>query len=109
MRKVPLVGESERRTLRILEEVLVGSPFRAFSKVRLSDVLRADPDDALWRGERSMLAFGHFDFLVCERPSMRPAFAVEFDGQYHDREPQQSRDRCKNRLCWRADLPLLRI
>lgn len=109
MEKIPLVGESERRTLEILEGVLAGTPYRAFSKVRIEDVLRAEAGDNLWPGEQSMLARGHFDFVVYKGPSMHPTFAVEFDGPQHDREPQSSRDRCKNRLCWRAELPLLRI
>jgi hypothetical protein len=109
VKKVPLVGESERRTLEILDSVLAGTPYRAFSKVRVEDVIRAGADDSLWSGEESILARGHFDFVVCKRPSMVPTFAVEFDGPQHDHEPQRRRDRCKNRLCWRAELPLLRI
>lgn len=109
VRKVALVGEGERRTLEVLEAALAGTPYRAFSKVRVKDVLSPEVRDRLWHGERSMLSFGHFDFLVCKRPSLHPVFVTEFDGPSHDLEPQRSRDRCKNRLCWRADLTLLRI
>ncbi|QQP12353.1 DUF2726 domain-containing protein [Lysinibacillus agricola] len=40
---------------------------------------------------------------------MQPLFAVEFDGKSHLVEIQKSRDKLKNRLVERFNLPLLRI
>jgi hypothetical protein len=51
----------------------------------------------------------HFDFVVgSERDPV--SFAVEFDGPYHDSEPEQIiRDAMKNRICDLLGMPLLRI
>jgi hypothetical protein len=56
-----------------------------------------------------MLDHGHLDFLIVNRASDRPEFAVEFDGPAHLERRQAERDRVKDELCLRADLPILRI
>ena len=59
--------------------------------------------------EYSYALKAHLDVLVMDAFS-HPLFAVEFDGPYHETDPQQQqRDRLKNALLERFGLPLLRI
>ena len=51
---------------------------------------------------------GHFDFLITDH-DYNPLFVVEFDGGSHKDPVQIERDRKKNWLCERFEMPLLRI
>lgn len=105
-----LVRWKERETLEILDKVLQRTPYRVFSKVRLSDVLGKERGENLSSDDYNFLLTAHFDFVVYERRGyMSPVFAVEFDGPHHQEATQVKRDIKKNRLCMRAKLPLLRI
>lgn len=109
MRMRPLVGVAERRTLEILDRTLRNSHLRAFSKVRLCDVIEPSPGEEPGYEDRNFLLTAHLDFVVYERPNMLPRFAVEFDGPGHTDPVQVQRDLRKNRLCTSAEMPLLRI
>lgn len=111
MRTKPLLNGLEGRAFEVLEAVLRGTPYRAWGKTRLADVIEPSPGEEPSYNERSMLARGHFDFLVHERRGRcRPFLAVEVDGPHHQWDrTQMERDIHKNRLCMKAGLPLLRV
>jgi len=50
----------------------------------------------------------HFDFVIC-RDQWQPAYAIEFDGNFHTTPVQLARDVKKDELCRRAGFPILRI
>src|SRR5262249_36754959 len=105
----PLFGGMERETLDVLDRVLRGTAFRVFGQVRLADVLEPESGDELLPGDQRFLLMSHFDFVVVDRRTQLPVFAVEFDGPLHELSPQELRDIRKNRLCAAVDFPLLRI
>lgn len=110
MKIKPLMRWTEKQTLDILDRTLSGTAYRVFSKVRLNDVLGAEPNEQLGGSDRNFLMTAHFDFLVCERQDyLQPQFAIEFDGPHHQDPEQRKRDIRKNRLCTSAGLPLLRV
>src|SRR5215470_6727338 len=109
MRIKPLVGGMERKTLDVLDRVLRGTAFRVCPKMRLADVLEPESGDVLLPGEQRFRLMSHFDFVVGDRRTQQPVFAVEFDGPLHGFPPQEFRDIRKNRLCAAAEFPLLRI
>lgn len=106
---VPLrtfLNRSESLTLDQLERVLGGTPYAVSPKTRVKDVV--DPGEHATLPERRIV-WGHFDFLVFNRVSGQPEFAVEFDGPTHCDPDQAERDRAKDELCLREGLPILRI
>lgn len=109
MKTKRLAGGIERKTLEVLEKALRGTAYRVFTKIRVCDVLKPEQDERLSGDEANLLLMGHFDFVVYDRRSLQPVFAVEFDGPYHQEEHQVKRDVNKNRLCMLANLPLFRI
>ena len=109
MRIKPLVGGMERKTLDVLDRVLRGTAFRVCPKMRLADVLEPESGDVLLPGEQRFRLMSHFDFVVADRRTHQPVFAVEFDGPLHEVPPQPRRDIRKNRLCKAGNFPLLRI
>lgn len=72
----PLVGSSERRALEILERSLAGSDYRAFSKVRMNDVVAPSPGEELAFPDRNFLMTAHFDFVVYKREALTSVAAI---------------------------------
>lgn len=111
MEKQPVLNHSENRTFRILQRGIVGTDFYICPKIGLREPIRASRKEftsVLSSDERRMLSRGHLDFLIT-RGIRQPLFAVEFDGPRHETLTQIARDAVKNRLCFKAGLPLLRV
>ena len=110
MKKRKLLTWSEAEVDKILRRRLPSSAYRVLVAVRLSDAIGTDPGERLPEAEFQFMTRAHLDFLIVRNsyPS-EPVVAVEFDGPHHDDPVQVSRDVLKNRLCQKADLPLIRI
>lgn len=90
-----------------LREVCEKHGANIFSKVRLADVLPIE-GSGISDTEYKFALQSHYDFVV-SNDVHTPLFAIEFDGPLHVNEKQQARDKTKNDLCEKFDLPLLRI
>jgi Protein of unknown function (DUF2726) len=102
-----LMNLSEEKTNAVLRPLTEGWGAHTFPKVRLADVLpieKSGIDDEAFR----FALQAHFDFIVTD-DDLKPLFAVEFDGDFHQSELQQRRDALKDRLCQHFRLPILRI
>lgn len=76
-------------------------------KVRLADVLPIERSQ-ISNEDYHFALLSHFDFVVTNA-EYNPLFAVEFDGKFHKTEVQRQRDKRKNLLCKRFNIPLLRV
>lgn len=108
MKKLRLLNTSEYYAEKALRKALKGTRFRVFAQLPLSKVIQREKGESLSRGERTLLAASELDFVVYDENS-EPVFAIEFDGSAHDYTEQKERDLRKNKVCQKADLPLLRI
>ncbi|MFD7294761.1 DUF2726 domain-containing protein [Streptomyces sp. NPDC059897] len=101
-------NQSERRTRRILTFATADTLYWVNAKTRLEDVFtpsRSDPED-----ERRFLRDAHFDYTLHRQSSNTAIWAFEFDGPGHRTDPDAiRRDILKNRICAKANLPILRI
>jgi Protein of unknown function (DUF2726) len=108
-RRRPILNRSEAAAELALRDAADKNDARVFAKVRIADALSIDRTglpDRVWRYALQ----GHFDFLLAEKNSSIPYFAVEFDGPSHMRNPETiRRDAMKNLICERLCLPLLRV
>ncbi|HWM91653.1 MAG TPA: DUF2726 domain-containing protein [Thermoanaerobaculia bacterium] len=102
-----LLNAAETATHERLRQACTDFGAAVHVKVRVADVLPIEGSGLSSRDFNFALR-SHFDFVVVDADQF-PQFAVEFDGLQHGREPQAGRDRQKNSLCKRFDLPLLRI
>jgi hypothetical protein len=105
--KPVLVNRYEIATDRLLTSAAEDYGDRLLAKVRVADVL--DVEKATGRALSYALA-AHFDFVMVDRETSVPRFAVELDGRQHLSDPvTKARDRLKDDLCARARFPLLRV
>ena len=104
-----LLNWSEKRVERVLRRHLTGTRYRHCPQVSLSKAVGKSEGEHLPPHEFNMLRGGSLDFLIVTDTDS-PVLAVEFDGPYHKKdERQQLRDIAKNKLCYKAGLPLLRV
>lgn len=104
LKTLPNLPEAE--TDRRLREVCEDFDAKVYAKVRVADVLPIEGSGIDDRHYRYALQ-AHFDFVVADETDT-PLFVVEFDGRNHTAPKAQSRDRMKNALCERFELPILR-
>ena len=108
MRNKKIFNNYEKITYERLDEVCKDVNASVFPKVRLADIFPIT-DSGISNEEYSFALKSHFDFTVYDNTTLQPLFAVEFDGKSHLVKIQKSRDKLKNRLVERFNLPLLRI
>ena len=83
---------------------------RLVPKMRLADVVDIDLLDDQAPRDRWFALSTHLDFVMLEKDSGLPKFAVEMDGRQHWTDvDQRRRDAIKDRICEDAELPLLRV
>ena len=118
----PLAGRLRQRTgfasenivWTVLNEILAEAPYRDFTvtdqvvlRNLLPDLTRLTAEQAAYVRHRAT----SLDFVVYNRISNRPAFAIEVDGfAHHENDPlQQVRDAHKDAICAIHQIPLLRL
>ncbi|MHB8089092.1 MAG: DUF2726 domain-containing protein [Anaerolineaceae bacterium] len=109
MKKRRLFNTSEYKAFVRLHEALEGEGFYIHPEMQIGKVLELGEDETISSKERKTFTNAFFDFVVYNK-KLFPEFVIEFDGPRHQTEVKNRQaDIRKNRLCERADLPLLRI
>lgn len=114
--KKSLMTKEERRFWGVLLKALRGSGVSVTVKpslkefVRVPDYEEGDVTKRAWRE----IAQKHVDFLVCDGKTMRPLYAVEYDGATHERDNADNAatirsDDFKDRLFKKLGIPLVRV
>lgn len=114
--KKNLLTQEERKFWYVLLEALRGRGVSITIKPSLKEFIRVPDYD---QGEVSQRAWReiaqkHVDFLVCDGKTMRPLYAIEYDGDTHDENVAANsatirNDRFKNLLFSKMEFPLIRI
>ncbi|CAH2031685.1 DUF2726 domain-containing protein [Trichlorobacter ammonificans] len=106
-----LFTAAERSFLGVLEQALDGSPYRAFGKVNLADMVRPAP--GLSPRERAIaknrIDRKHVDFVICTRADLAIVGVVELDDRSHEREDRIARDALVDRVLAQAGIPVLHV
>lgn len=104
-----LLNGGERAADHALREALDSHGLQLNVKVRTASILPID-NSGIDDEDFGFALRAEFDFVVSKGETRLPEFVVEFDGARHIHDPKTiARDRRKERLCARFDLPLLRI
>ena len=93
---------------KILAEV-AGERYYIFPQVHLSALL-----DHKVKGQTWSAAFKHIngksvDYVLCDKITLSPVYAIELDDSSHDSTVRQTRDQEVERIFQAADLPLIRF
>lgn len=102
-----LVNESEVTTNEELNKAASKYGALVYPKVRIADIVEID--QILLEKDSSYALMAHFDFVITIGRELSPEFAIEFDGSSHNDPKTQERDRKKNSICQKYEIPLFRI
>lgn len=88
---------------------VVEERYFVFPQVHLSALL-----DHRVKGQDWRYAFRHIngksvDFVLCDKQTLRPTYAIELDDKTHERNDRKKRDNEVERIFEEADLPLVRF
>ena len=88
---------------------VVSERYYVFSQVHLSAIL-----DHKIKGQDWRFAFRHIngksvDFVLCDRVTLRPTYAIELDDVTHEQSDRRKRDIEVERIFKEANLPLVRF
>lgn len=102
-----ILTQGELAFYEVLEKQ-VGGRATIFSKVRIADILKADPSLDKSQKHRLFLKISqkHFDFILCEKSSLRPLCVLELNDKSHKRKDRTERDKFIEQACSSAGLPL---
>lgn len=100
--------KSENDFFRMLNNV-AGDRYFIFPQVHLSAIL-----DEKIKGQNWKAAFKHIngksvDYVLCDRQTLKPAYAVELDDYTHSYSNRQERDQEVERMFQSAGIPLVRF
>ena len=100
---------SEIKTYNELTKAFCQTHYQIFPKLQIKDVIDSSVYKKLNKKEMNFFNESHFDFVVTDG-NHTPVFAVEFDGPHHFiYNDKIKRDIRKNKICYLAELPLLRV
>ncbi|WP_225885420.1 DUF2726 domain-containing protein [Leptolyngbya sp. KIOST-1] len=84
--------------------------YQVLGKVRVADVLKPQTKNRSdWARAFNKISAKHFDFVLCDRNSLRVVAAVELDDSSHQRSDRIKRDDFLNQAVQSAGLPLIRF
>lgn len=88
---------------------VVSERYRVFPQVHLSALL-----DHKVKGQDWKFAFRHIngksvDFVLCDKETLRPTYAIELDDLTHEQSDRRKRDLEVERIFKEANLPLVRF
>ncbi|MEM9346207.1 MAG: DUF2726 domain-containing protein [Planctomycetota bacterium] len=80
-------------------------------KVRMEDVVEVERgvEFRVRQQHRGHVKSRHFDFVICDRSSLRPLLAIELDDASHRSDQARMSDAKKDAICRVAGLPMLRV
>ena len=90
-------------------ERTVSERYYVFPQVHLSALLSPQAQGKNW-----LYAFRHIngksvDYVLCDKQTLRPTYAIELDDYTHDRADRRKRDAEVERIFEEAELPLVRF
>lgn len=80
-----------------------------FVKVRLADVFAPSGKGKSYVSDFNRISAKHVDFLVCDKETMKPLYAIELDDKSHLSEKVKKRDEFVDKLFTQTGLSIVRV
>lgn len=108
-RQKSLFTKAELSFYRALQEATT-EQYQVLGKVRVADVLKPQTENrGDWQRAFNKISAKHFDFVLCDRDSLKVLAAIELDDSSHQRVDRVKRDDFLNQAVKSAGLPLIRF
>ena len=88
---------------------VAGDRYYIFPQIHLSALLTNQTRGRYWKAAFQRINRVSVDYVLCEKQTMRPVYAVELDDATHDTEKRRARDDGVNRMLASVNIPLVRF
>lgn len=106
--KTSIMTPSESEFFKMLVDV-VGDRYYIFPQVHLSALLDEKTVKQNWKPAFRHINGKSVDFVLSDKATFEPIYAVELDDKTHERVDRQERDREVERMFQNANIPLVRF
>lgn len=107
-RKPMIMSEAETSFYHRLESVVDGR-YYIFPQIHLSALLINQTKGRYWKAAFQRINRTSVDYVLCDKQTMSPVYAVELDDSTHDSENRKARDAGVEKMLRDVGLPLLRF
>lgn len=107
-RKQAIMTDYESKFYKRLEAVVDGR-YYIFPQIHLSALLVNKTGGRYHHAAFQKINHKSVDYVLCDKQTMAPVYAIELDDYTHDRPKRQQRDANINTLFEKIDLPLIRF
>ena len=90
-------------------QAAVDERYYVFPQMHLSAFLDHKVEGQTWGYAFSHINSKSVDYVLCDKATLRPTYAIELDDYTHERASRQQRDTEVERILNEADLPLVRF
>jgi hypothetical protein len=80
-----------------------------FAKVRLADIFAPEATGKSYLASFNKISAKHVDFLVCDKDTFAPLYAIELDDKSHRSAKSMNRDEFVNNVFSQTELKLIRV
>jgi len=106
--KTNIMTSSEAEFFKLLVDVAEDRYF-VFPQVHLSAILNEKIEKQDWKSAFRHINSKSVDYVLCDKTTLQPVYAVELDDKSHDSITRQERDKEVERIFQGANLPLVRF
>lgn len=103
-----IVTNAEAKFFWKLDRVINGKYF-IFPQAHLSTILNYKVPGQNWDAARNHINRKSVDYVICDKETLKPVYAIELDDNTHNYSDRQKRDKEVERIFQCADIPLVRF
>lgn len=107
-RKVSVMTSREAVLFKRLEQVTQGR-YRVFPQLHLSALMTNQTKGKYWKAGFQRINRRSVDYVLCDKETMAPVYAVELDDSTHDTERRRARDAIVEDMLESVGIPLVRF
>lgn len=88
---------------------VAGDKYYIFPQIHLSALLRNQTKGRYWKAAFQRINRTSVDYVLCDKETMRPVYAVELDDSTHDAPKRRARDTGVEKMFIDVGMPLVRF
>ncbi len=108
--QIEIMSKAERSFYGVLKIALPES-IEIFTKVRIADLLKPNnkQNNKDWRIAFNKISSKHFDFVLCDKQTLKTIAVIELDDNSHNTRKAQIKDKFINEACKSGNLKIIRF
>lgn len=109
-KQIDIMSKAERSFYGVLK-IALPENIEIFTKVRIADLLKPSnkQNNKIWRIAFNKISSKHFDFVLCDKKTLKTIAVIELDDSSHNTTKAQIKDQFINEACKSGNLTIVRF